>query len=384
MRGVCGWSLCERIGGSYLFFNESKQQCKSVKGLEGKMKCNKCGLDVEMGAKFCPACGVSMPTVLICPKCHYQCSLTAKFCVECGTALHEVGGVSSHDDRLNLADQHYRFAGNWINNVHEEDDRYDEERDEVWEKLLEAIEIYVCIAETGDDYATRKLVEIYEHHGDDLHENLWDDLFDKAYNVSDKVFKLFVRLFEQRRDYNAGVMAAHICGFNLEEPETARDLIRRVVLLCRDNLQEISLELSTKIAETFFSARSSWIIEDCLRPKAMTIDECKYWYKISMSKGNLMALVRLGNIAEVEDNLKEARAMYEKACRSVSNPEVVKQGKLYMDHLNRVEDLLVLTKRGGAIADKAYYEIYSEYLGKSFGLFCGHFINKYSKLTSWI
>ena len=51
------------------------------------MKCPQCGLDVETGAKFCPECGVSMPTVMICPKCHCQCSLTAKFCVECGTRL---------------------------------------------------------------------------------------------------------------------------------------------------------------------------------------------------------------------------------------------------------------------------------------------------------
>ena len=342
------------------------------------MKCPQCGLDVETGAKFCPACGVSMPTVLICPKCHYQCSLTAKFCVECGAALHEVCGISSHKDRLKLADQYYRFAGNWISNVHEGEDRYDEEFDEVWEKLLEAIEIYVCMAEIGDDYAIRKLTDIYEHHGNDLHDNLDDDYFERAYEDSEKVYKIFVRLFEQRQDYNAGVMAAHICGHNLGESEKARELLQRVVLMCKDNLQEISLELSTKIADTYFNAY--WIKEDLLRPVTEEmIYECKYWYKISMSKGNQMSLIRLGNIAEVEDNLEEARAMYEKACKGISNSEVVKQGKIYMEHLKKVEDLLALTKRGGAIADKAYHDIFSEYLTAHFGsgLFCGHFMDKY-------
>ena len=47
-------------------------------------KCPNCGIEVEIGAKFCMECGQPIPQMKECPACHAQCPLTAKFCVECG------------------------------------------------------------------------------------------------------------------------------------------------------------------------------------------------------------------------------------------------------------------------------------------------------------
>ncbi len=47
-------------------------------------KCPNCGVEVEIGAKFCMECGTKIPQTKECPSCHSQWPLTAKFCAECG------------------------------------------------------------------------------------------------------------------------------------------------------------------------------------------------------------------------------------------------------------------------------------------------------------
>ena len=47
-------------------------------------KCPNCGIEVEIGAKFCMECGQPIPQMKECPACHAQWPLTAKFCAECG------------------------------------------------------------------------------------------------------------------------------------------------------------------------------------------------------------------------------------------------------------------------------------------------------------
>lgn len=47
-------------------------------------KCPNCGVEVEVGAKFCLECGTAIPQTKECPKCHAEWPMNAKFCQECG------------------------------------------------------------------------------------------------------------------------------------------------------------------------------------------------------------------------------------------------------------------------------------------------------------
>ena len=47
--------------------------------------CEKCGVKIREGAKFCPECGA--PQGAVCPKCGKAVSKNAKFCPECGENL---------------------------------------------------------------------------------------------------------------------------------------------------------------------------------------------------------------------------------------------------------------------------------------------------------
>ena len=61
-------------------------------------KCPQCGIEVEVGAKFCAECGTPIPQTKECPKCHTQLKPTAKFCAECGysfAGLASTGGGAS-------------------------------------------------------------------------------------------------------------------------------------------------------------------------------------------------------------------------------------------------------------------------------------------------
>ena len=51
-----------------------------------KIKCWKCGEEVDADAKFCPYCGASL-TPVKCPKCGYVNQAGAKFCSNCGYQL---------------------------------------------------------------------------------------------------------------------------------------------------------------------------------------------------------------------------------------------------------------------------------------------------------
>ena len=61
-------------------------------------RCPQCGIEVEVGAKFCAECGTPVPQTKECPKCHAQLKPTAKFCAECGysfAGLASTGGGAS-------------------------------------------------------------------------------------------------------------------------------------------------------------------------------------------------------------------------------------------------------------------------------------------------
>ncbi|QIW23845.1 zinc-ribbon domain-containing protein [Sulfolobus sp. S-194] len=51
-----------------------------------KIKCWKCGEEVDADAKFCPYCGASLAPIK-CPKCGYVNQAGAKFCSNCGYQL---------------------------------------------------------------------------------------------------------------------------------------------------------------------------------------------------------------------------------------------------------------------------------------------------------
>lgn len=55
-------------------------------------KCPNCGVEVEVGAKFCLECGTAIPQTKECPKCHAEWPMNAKFCQECG---HNFNGNAS-------------------------------------------------------------------------------------------------------------------------------------------------------------------------------------------------------------------------------------------------------------------------------------------------
>lgn len=51
------------------------------------MKCQKCGNEVEEGAKFCPKCGTAVVDTIECPKCGKINKKENQFCSECGASL---------------------------------------------------------------------------------------------------------------------------------------------------------------------------------------------------------------------------------------------------------------------------------------------------------
>lgn len=51
------------------------------------MKCDKCGAELKLGAKFCTVCGEKVEVQRICPNCGKPIKDGAKFCRECGAAV---------------------------------------------------------------------------------------------------------------------------------------------------------------------------------------------------------------------------------------------------------------------------------------------------------
>ncbi len=55
------------------------------------MLCEKCGMQVEEGQRFCTNCGFQMP--VYCRNCGRKVENNEKFCPECGTAISEIGST---------------------------------------------------------------------------------------------------------------------------------------------------------------------------------------------------------------------------------------------------------------------------------------------------
>ena len=54
---------------------------------EMKKKCESCGAEMPLSAKFCSKCGNKFPAMKFCPGCGYPIVEGSKFCSECGTVL---------------------------------------------------------------------------------------------------------------------------------------------------------------------------------------------------------------------------------------------------------------------------------------------------------
>jgi rRNA maturation endonuclease Nob1 len=56
-----------------------------------KVKCPKCGAEIEKNSKFCNNCGAKIIQTqnISCPKCNTTLSDDSKFCNKCGTIIGE-------------------------------------------------------------------------------------------------------------------------------------------------------------------------------------------------------------------------------------------------------------------------------------------------------
>lgn len=83
-------------------------------------KCPNCGLEVEIGMKFCGECGTQIPQTKECPACHEQLPLSMKFCGNCGynfNAASSGSGLGVGDKNVISGDVEIDQSRKTVNNV---------------------------------------------------------------------------------------------------------------------------------------------------------------------------------------------------------------------------------------------------------------------------
>lgn len=75
------------IGAVFADAMKSKTEMQKDLPSNKTKKCQKCGAEINVSAKFCPECGEKMPAKKFCSECGAEVNASAKFCPECGYKL---------------------------------------------------------------------------------------------------------------------------------------------------------------------------------------------------------------------------------------------------------------------------------------------------------